>query len=195
MTQDQRAAWRRKYRERADLGYNYYANNKDKRRDYIKKNKERIRAHGQVYRATRRTHLRNLHKQWRKNNPERNLLHRLKYDRKRAAHDINFRLRLRLRNRVYQAMRGLDRASSTVKLLGCSLEDFKLYIESKFEIGMNWDNYGSYWHLDHIIPCALFDLSKPDHQKRCFHFSNLQPLTALDNRKKMTKTDGQLRLI
>jgi hypothetical protein len=71
-------------------------------------------------------------------------------------------------------------------LLGCGIEDFKLHIESNWESGMSWDNYGE-WHLDHMIPCAVFDLSKPEHQSRCFHFSNVRPMWALANISKGKK--------
>lgn len=74
-----------------------------------------------------------------------------------------------------------------MKLLGCSVESFWLYLESQFESGMTRENYGTAWEVDHILPCALFDLSKPDHQARCFHFSNLQPLTPLANKEKGAK--------
>ena len=79
-----------------------------------------------------------------------------------------------------------------------SIDNFKIYIESKFEIGMNWENWGhgaDKWNLDHIVPCAIFDLSKLEHQKRCFHFSNYQPLWQIENFKKKAKTTGQLNLI
>lgn len=52
---------------------------------------------------------------------------------------------------------------------------------------MIWSNYGSYWHVDHIIPCSSFDLTNPEEQKKCFHFTNLQPLTAVDNMRKSSK--------
>ena len=54
---------------------------------------------------------------------------------------------------------------------------------------MNWDNYGV-WHLDHIIPCARFDLSDPEQQKICFHYTNLQPMWGEDNMRKGAKLNG-----
>lgn len=50
---------------------------------------------------------------------------------------------------------------------------------------MNWGNHGlEGWHIDHIIPCNAFDLSDESQQKKCFHFSNLQPLWAFENLSK-----------
>ena len=73
-----------------------------------------------------------------------------------------------------------------MKLLDCSIPELRLYIESKFQKGMTWDNYGE-WHLDHVIPCDTFDLTDSEQQKICFHYTNLQPLWAVDNLKKHNK--------
>ena len=69
-------------------------------------------------------------------------------------------------------------------LIGCEIDYLIYHIQSKFKYGMSWDNYGSYWELDHIKPCSLFDLSKKSEQLKCFNFKNLQPLTKLQNRRK-----------
>lgn len=124
-----------------------------------------------------------------------------KYDReyckKRRDTDLNFKLRKTLQSRIRMALKKGSKASSTTQLLGCSIESFKLYLESKFESGMSWENYSfSGWHIDHIMPCAIFDLSKPEHQKRCFHFSNMQPMWAADNLRKGDRvTTNQFNLL
>lgn len=70
----------------------------------------------------------------------------------------------------------------TKDLLGCSFSELKVYLENKFTIGMSWDNYGTKgWHIDHIIPCNSFDLTKEEDRRKCFHYSNLQPLWWYDN--------------
>jgi hypothetical protein len=93
-------------------------------------------------------------------------------------------LKRRLRSRVNRVLRGKLKSAPTLKLLGCSLEEFKVHLQSPFTQGMTWTNYGSFWHIDHIEPCCSFDLSKPADQKRCFHYSNLRPLCATENRRK-----------
>jgi hypothetical protein len=69
---------------------------------------------------------------------------------------------------------------TTLELLGCNSEFFKEYLENNFLDGMTWENYGE-WHIDHMKPCAAFDLTNEDDQRKCFHYTNLQPLWALDN--------------
>lgn len=90
-----------------------------------------------------------------------------------------------LRRRTRAVLVGSNKSNSTIKLIGCSPEELKCYLESKFSSGMSWDNYGD-WHIDHIVPCATYDLSKADEQSACFHYTNLQPLWAKDN---LTKGD------
>jgi len=64
------------------------------------------------------------------------------------------------------------------------LEEFRIYIRGQFQPGMGWENYGHVWELDHIVPCAKFDLTDPEQQKICFRWDNFQPLYVVDNRKK-----------
>ena len=77
------------------------------------------------------------------------------------------------------------------KLLGCTVEECKSYLESKFKQGMTWDNYGyRTWHVDHIIPYSAFNFTDEEQVKRCFHYTNLQPLWAEENYKKRDKIEG-----
>ena len=82
------------------------------------------------------------------------------------------------------ALDGKNKSKSTFELLGCSVDKFKVYLEGRFDDNMNWNNYGSYWELDHIIPCSAFDLVNSDEQKKCFHYSNVRPLSVYENRQK-----------
>lgn len=105
------------------------------------------------------------------------------------ATNPNHRIRCYLRNRVYGALKGNRKTGSTMELVGCSVPELKKYLAEKFKAGMSWDNYGR-WHIDHIRPCASFDLSDPEQQKACFHYTNLQPLWAKDNLSKGAKLVG-----
>jgi len=78
------------------------------------------------------------------------------------------------------------KCGKTVELLGCNSKQLRQHIEIRFVEGMTWDNQGQ-WHIDHIKPCSLFDFSKVEEQRKCFHYSNLQPLWAKDNIRKSNK--------
>jgi len=107
------------------------------------------------------------------------------YEKKRRKTNINYRLKCILRTRIYQVLIGVSKSQSTMELIGCNIEQLKLHLESKFQSGMTWENYGFYgWHVDHIRPCASFDLKNPEQQRQCFNYSNLQPLWAVDNLRK-----------
>lgn len=108
------------------------------------------------------------------------------YARKSRLSSLHSKLMSNLRGRINYALHqeSLTRKSSTPTLLGCSIEKLKAHLESKFQPGMSWDNYGrglGCWHIDHIRPCALFDLSNPKEQLECFNYKNLRPLWAKDN--------------
>lgn len=95
--------------------------------------------------------------------------------------DPQFRLRVSLRNRIGKFFRRASKPVSTQELIGCSFADVKQWLEKKFEPGMTWGNQGPVWHIDHIRPCAAFDLTDPKQQRLCFHYTNLQPLFASEN--------------
>lgn len=112
------------------------------------------------------------------------------YNQTRCKNDINFRLGMRLRGRVHKAIKSVygAKALKSLSLLGASVIDVRLYLESLWSPGMTWDNY-SYagWHIDHKIPCSAFDLTKEEEQCKCFHYTNLQPLWAKENLSKGDK--------
>lgn len=133
---------------------------------------------------------------WNKANPDRKRAINRRYNNKRYATNSSARLMMNLRSRVRAAMKGVAKARATIELIGCSVEDLWIYLESKFEPGMTRENHGKVWHVDHIMPCAIFDLTRAEHQRRCFHFSNLQPLFVRENLRKSSKvTTNQFRLL
>jgi hypothetical protein len=115
------------------------------------------------------------------------------YIARRWKTDVNYRISKTLRARLYSAIKSNVKCGSAVRDLGCSIEDFKIYIESKFQPGMTWENHSmAGWHLDHIRPLASFDLQNPNDFRCAFHFSNYQPLWATDNLLKGAKWDNTI---
>lgn len=140
---------------------------KEKKREYYQKNKERLLP---------------IMKENHKKNWNSLLVAKNVWKRKRKQTDPTFRLVVNMRERIRHAVKTAKafKSSGAKELLGCSVQFLIGYIESKFEIGMTWENYGK-WHIDHIIPCSGFDLSTKEGQSECFHYSNLQPLWAEQN--------------
>jgi len=77
-------------------------------------------------------------------------------------------------------------------LVGCTPKELAAHLESKFLPGMTWGNRTvNGWHIDHVIPVSKFDLSDPVQQEAAFHYTNLQPMWAKDNRAKSNRVGGQ----
>jgi hypothetical protein len=192
--------WHRKHRA-AQSAYNkeWRAKNIEKSRAYTKKwaeqNKEKVAAKN---------------KRWAENNPDavkaksRKYYHRhpgkikarrdsfykenktyfRDYAKRKLATDSNFKLATYMRNRIRSVLTGRRKTAPSLDLLGCSLPELRLHLEEQFTAKMSWANYGTYWHVDHVRPLASFDLSKPKDQRVAFHWTNLQPLTAVENLRK-----------
>ena len=105
---------------------------------------------------------------------------------------VFFRIKESIRVRAYDQARKngkkLNHKITTLEnIIGCELEFFRKYIESRFDESMNWLNYSVYWNIDHIMPVSHFDLSDSKEFKRCNHWTNLQPMEVFENRSKSNK--------
>ncbi|MCX6865650.1 MAG: hypothetical protein NTV46_05415 [Verrucomicrobia bacterium] len=103
----------------------------------------------------------------------------------KGKYDLQFVISERLRGRLRRALRNGRNSNATkfvsaLDLVGCSPEHLIDHLQSQFQIGMTWENYGE-WHIDHIRPCNSFDLQCADEQRACFHYTNLQPLWGREN--------------
>lgn len=98
-----------------------------------------------------------------------------KYTIERAKRDPVFRIKMNLRSRARKMM--MSDQVSISRAIGCNSSTLRQHIESRFTGTMTWDNYGSVWVIDHILPLSAFDLSNPEHVREVNHYTNLQPLT------------------
>jgi predicted nucleic acid-binding Zn ribbon protein len=103
---------------------------------------------------------------------------------KKKRQNPEFKLIHNIRSRLRKALKGKSRDKGILKLLGCSANEVKLHIESQFKLNMTWDNYGSLWEIDHILPLASFDLSDTKQLKEACHYTNLQPLSKEEHKIK-----------
>ena len=116
-------------------------------------------------------------------------LSRLKRHKERYENDNIYRIKRVLKSLIGQSIRcnGYKKESKTVIILGCSIEEFKIYLESKFEYWMSWENYGKYngeldygWDIDHKIPSSSAKTEEKILELN--HYTNLQPLCSKINR-------------
>jgi hypothetical protein len=155
---------------------------------YFAENKNKIKKVQMTYYATHKEDYRKRAKKWYLKNKNQIREVRKIYKRTQRKNNPIFKLKENFRRRIRQAIlnQNSTKANKTYLLLGCSPYEYKNYLESKFQKGMSWENYGK-WHIDHVRPCVSFDLSKEEEQYKCFHYSNTQPLWAADNLKKKDK--------
>lgn len=168
----------------------YYQDNKEKIREYCKANKEKLREYEKEYKKANKEKIKEYQKKYQKANKEFYKEYCKEYQKERRAKDPLFKMTGNLRTRTYIAFKnkGYSKNSKTQELLGVDWEICKAHIERQFLKGMNWDNQGD-WHIDHIIPLAYANTE--DKLKKLCHYSNLQPLWAVDNLIKSAKIDGQ----
>jgi hypothetical protein len=157
-----------------------------KAKEYRLKNKDRQKF------LTRRWYLANKElclarsKKWAEENKQRSNEIKYKHIKQKIKKNVGYKLQRLLQRRITHALKGRAKITLTIDYIGCTTEELKKHIESKFTKGMSWDKMHLI-HIDHIRPCASFDLSDPEQQRICFHYTNLQPLWAIDNLKKGAK--------
>ena len=186
---------KKKYREEnidklRERNRKYYHENKDRNREgkkkYREENRDKIREGRKKYREENIDKLRELDRKYYAENRDK-----LREGRnKKYKKDLNFKLRAIISVRMRQALKrnNTKKTSKSAELLGCTVKEAREHIEKQFKEGMTWENYGhNTWHIDHIMPCASFDLTDPEQQKKCFHYTNLQPLWAHENMSKGAK--------
>lgn len=155
----------------------YYQNNKEVRnkyhKDYVEKNVDSVAE---------------LKHEWYLKNRQHNIDKRKELHYRKLKEDPLYKLKFQIRSRFARAISGNYKAGSAVANLGCSIEELKTHLESKFQPGMTWENYGiKGWHIDHIQPLDNFDLTNLEQLKTACHYSNLQPLWWQDNLRKGNK--------
>jgi hypothetical protein len=184
-TSDENAIRKAKKRE---YHKQWYLKNKQHKKEYdIKYRKE-------IYNKIRRERIKNDPEYRKKINEARNKygkkpeqkIKRNQYLKNKLKTDFNYKLIHNIRVRIKDVLRGHSKSNSTINMLGCTIDELWKHLESTFKPGMTKENHGL-WHIDHIRPCSSFDLSNPEEQVKCFHYTNLQALWAHENLSKSNK--------
>lgn len=175
-------------KSRAIIWHNYYIKNKER---LLIKNKLRRKNNPEYYKKYEKDRYdknpefhKKRHRDYSKNNRDKIN----KYIRDRYTNDLQFKLSCVLRSRLLIAVKGKQKSDKTINLLGCTISELKTYIEKQFKDGMTWDNWKyKGWHIDHIKPISKFNLSNKKELLEACHYTNLQPMWAIDNHKKSNK--------
>lgn len=178
----------------------YYQEHKQQKKEYNRKYREKNKNILKAKRDAKRNELNEKNRIYR-NNPEvkeKEKIYRKEYKARNRNKIKEYektpwvKISINLRTRIRRVLKtfGCKKSNKLIELCGCTSEFLKKHLESKFKEGMTWDNYGTYgWHIDHIVPCSLFDLTKEWQQKSCFKYENLEPCWQMDNLKKNNKLE------
>jgi hypothetical protein len=165
---------------------------------YIKNNEAIKKRAAEWYDANKQQHL-DKAREWRNSNREKWLEGKKRwyeqnkrkmqeyinqYMKEKYATDIHYKVKSICSARIRSLVK---KTCSTYEILGCTREFFMAWIEFQFDEHMNWNNAGSYWHFDHVQPCASFDLCEEKELLKCFNWTNIRPLEAKENLSKHDK--------
>ena len=152
----------------------YYNKTKHNRADYYKTYRKENKEYFNNYSHNHYHTNKELYREW---------------ERERYATNLPYRIKHITSTRIHEALKTYQvlKKDRTIEYLGCSIGDYCNYLELKFDDKMNWNNQGDYWHIDHIKPIAAFDLNNEEELYKCFHYTNTQPMEALENRLKSDK--------
>jgi len=134
-------------------------------------------------------------KTWKLKNKQKVKEYNNSYRKTRIRNDLNFKIRCNIRSRLSKSIKRNSKNGSAIVDLGCTIDEFKIYLESKFEPWMSWDNYGPYnlnkdtWQIDHIVALANFDLTNRDQFIKACNYKNMQPMLASKNMSKGDKNE------
>lgn len=131
---------------------------------------------------------------WYDKNRDTRLRKHTKYIRNKRHTNTEFKLYSNIQSRIYTALKKdtLAKQTSTIDIIGCSIKFYKTWLEFQFDEKMNWNNHGDYWHIDHVKPCASFNLLNGAEVKECFNWQNVRPLEKSRNLSKNSKIDEAL---
>ena len=153
---------------------------------YKQRNKEKVSEYNKNYKLQHKKEISEYNKQYNIDNRNQIQKRHTKYLKDRRKTDLSYKMAIVLRNRVKSLLKG-EKRKKTLELLGCDLQFFLNWLSYQFSEGMTMENHGSVWHIDHVIPCAKFDLKSINEQKKCFHWSNMQPMFSSENLSKKDK--------
>ena len=160
-------------------------------KEYKQRNKKLISDYNKTYKSEHKEEIKVYNHDYNLENREAIQKRQTEQHRIRRETDVNFRLAKNCRDRVGKMLNSQNTKKSckTFELIGGDVNFLKEWLQFNFKEGMTLDNYGQYWHIDHVIPCSLFNLQDKKQLKICCHWTNLQPMEAKANMTKNNSLD------
>jgi hypothetical protein len=189
----------KKYRESninkiKEKSVEYYQNNKETIKEKVKlwydENKEQSKESKAKYYQNNKEKMDLAKKEWHDKNKDKMKIWVNTYMKNRYHDNFDYRIKTIMNKRIRDYIR--LKTKPTLEFLGCSIDEFKKWIEYQFNENMNWDNMGSYWSFDHVKPCNSFDFSDEIQILNCYNWTNLRPLKAIENSSKGSKIDNNI---
>lgn len=178
---------------RSEYKKEWYQKNKErllkKQKEYDDSNNDRIVVYQANYRNNHKDEIAKVRKTYYVENKTQILEKNKRRDLARRRVDPVYKLRRNCSTMVWQVLQGRKGGLSILKFLPYSMDQLKNHLEAQFDSNMSWENYGSYWHIDHIIPQSKLPyISMQDENfLKCWSLSNLRPLEAFENIRKSNK--------
>lgn len=162
---------------------------KQKQNEYYKKNKEKLLEKNKLYTINNKETNCIQKKKYRNENKEHIKIKQKEYlpirkekIKERRKNDKNFQLSEILRSKYHKMIKGKN--TSYKDIIGCEIKQLKDWLEFQFDKNMSWENQGSYWEIDHILPINKFNFENEREIHICFNWTNLQPLYKIENKRK-----------
>jgi len=177
---------------------NYYQKTQNRRIEYSSKYKNEhrnnINEYARQYYYNNSTKMKLYHSQYRQDHPKYFRDKGREYHKRKLESNPSYVIECRLRSRIKNTIKKGYKNTKSMELLGCTIDEFKIHLQktaiTNGYLTFDIDTYsGKEYHIDHIIPCVSFDLTDPEQQKQCFHYSNQQILTASENLSKHDKVE------
>jgi len=169
--------------------------NKLYQKEYRKKNKSVLSDKDKIRKKLHKVEVAQRSKYYYENNKEQIIKKNYEYEKKRKQEDLSYKLLKNLRKRLRDCLYQKIDTEQTKDLIGCTQLHFKSWLNYQLDINMNWNNYGSYWVLDHVKPCASFDLSNNVERLECFNWKNIRPLEKIKNSEKQSKYNKTIKFL
>lgn len=179
---------------------------KEKNKKWRENNQERFKEHMKQWLEKNKEYKKKKDAEYRKNNWDKKKAYLAKWNRinyanmksdpNRKIEFAKYKIKYNTSRRIREIL-GKNKLNTCINYIGCTLDKFRILLETKFQDGMCWKNYGEnihggktrVWHIDHKIPIKAFDLSNVIHKQACFHYKNTQPLWWDDNIRKKASFD------